>query len=38
MTALRQWRHHLEAAKEVVLLPDHNAYLDSKPSVQLSWI
>ena len=36
--ALRQWRCHLEGAKEVVVVTDHkpNTYLDSKPSVQLS--
>jgi len=38
MSALRQWRCHLEGAKEVVVVTDHkpNTYLDSKPSVQLS--
>ena len=38
ITALRQWRCHLEGAKEVVVVTDHkpNTYLDSKPSVQLS--
>ena len=38
ITALRQWRCHLEGAKEVVVVTDHkpNTFLDSKPSVQLS--
>ncbi|KAL0048355.1 hypothetical protein WJX82_001521 [Trebouxia sp. C0006] len=38
ISALRQWRCHLEGAKEVVVFTDHkpNTYLDSKPSVQLS--
>ena len=38
ITVLRQWRCHLEGAKEVVVVTDHkpNTYLDGKPSVQLS--
>ncbi len=38
ISALRQWRCHLEGAKKVVVVTDHkpNTYLDSKPSVQLS--
>ena len=38
ISALRQWRCHLEGAKEVVVVTDHkpNTYLDSKPPVQLS--
>ena len=38
ITALRQWRCHLESAGEVVVVTDHkpNTFLDSKPSVQLS--
>ena len=38
ISALRQWRCHLEGAKEVVVFTDHkpNTYLDNKPSVQLS--
>ena len=38
ITALRQWRCHLEGAKEVVVVIDHkpNTFLDSTPSVQLS--
>ena len=38
ITALRQWRCHLEGAEKVVVVTDHkpNTFLDSKPSVQLS--
>ena len=38
ISALRQWRCHLEVAKEVVVVTDHkpNTYLHSNPSVQLS--
>ena len=38
ITALRQWRCHLEGAGKVVVVTDHkpNTFLDSKPYVQLS--
>ncbi|KAL3153599.1 hypothetical protein ABBQ32_14155 [Trebouxia sp. C0010 RCD-2024] len=38
ITALRQWRCHLEGAGKVVVVTDHkpNTFLDRKPYVQLS--
>ena len=38
ISALRQWRCHLEGAREVLVVTDHkpNTFLDGKPSVQFS--